>query len=794
VTRDRFPPERDKPADRILAGLKERLMGLEWFRPLMATFFVVGTTYLTLPPPAPRISMLESGDVSNRDYRADYDVLVRDGEATRLKMEEAAARVRPVYDMDVEAPARTKNLLAEFFRESRQIIQEGGRSEISGAGPEPDKAARQRAREGEKQKRDKIEQVFRRLFGADLPVDVVSYLVKDRFSPESEKTAIDALEGVLERGVISNKSLLRQAEEGIVVRYLSDGGERVVENLAAIIDPPEAEKIMALHVADRISDEDLRHSVTVMSSMILQPNLTLNKSETEARMAAARESPSPVFLQVKAGEIIAREGERITPDQLMKISQIWVEEEPARRMSLVSGIFLLNIMVAFLLWLFMSRYQTELLEKKLDIALLTTVFFLALVLSRLTLVLAKPITSSYPTLSVESLLFGFPISFAPWLAAMLVSTRSAFMMAVVTAFYASVLFGGDVAYLGPFMATGFLAAHLGGICHQRTVFFKIGLFIGLLNGALITAQNLVKPEFMSRGSLDAIFFGFSSGPAAALIVSGALPIFEHLFGKTTDIKLLELSNPNSPLLKKLVVEAPGSYHHSILVGNLAEAAAEGVGANPLLVRISSYYHDIGKIKKPEYFIENSLDRSTRHDSLAPSMSSLVILSHVKEGLELAREYKLPGVIMDAIRQHHGTSLITYFFKKAREQQDTAVQAIEESDFRYPGPKPQNRENAIIMLADQVEAACRALPDPSHSKIKGVVMRIINNIFVDGQLNECNLTLMDLEIIQEQFTRVLVGTYHQRLDYPVVVDGKLLEEESAEHKKPPKERKARPAVN
>ncbi|MCX5901586.1 MAG: HDIG domain-containing protein [Proteobacteria bacterium] len=222
------------------------------------------------------------------------------------------------------------------------------------------------------------------------------------------------------------------------------------------------------------------------------------------------------------------------------------------------------------------------------------------------------------------------------------------------------------------------------------------------------------------------------------------------------------------MLHNLLISAPGTYHHSILVGVLAEAASEAINADPLLARVCAYYHDIGKIKKPLYFVENQKGGENKHDRLTPSMSSLIITSHVKDGIEIARQHRLGRIIQDIIAQHHGTSIITYFYQKAREMQDDD-QPVSDKDFRYPGPKPQTKEAGIVMLADAVQATSKTLTEPSPSRIQGMVQRIINNIFVDGQLDECELKLKDLHLIAESFNRILNGIFHARIDYPVHAD-------------------------
>ena len=257
---------------------------------------------------------------------------------------------------------------------------------------------------------------------------------------------------------------------------------------------------------------------------------------------------------------------------------------------------------------------------------------------------------------------------------------------------------------------------------------------------------------------------FSNGIAYSIIVLGILPVFEMLFGTVTNISLLEMADFNHPLLHRLMLEAPGTYHHSLVVGNLSEAACSTIGANSLLARIGAYYHDIGKLTKPEYFSENQEMASNKHDSLSPTISKMVIMNHIREGVELARRSHLNLRIVDFIQYHHGTSLVYYFYRRALEHQDE-TQEVSEEGFRYPGPKPRTKEIAVVLLADSVEAATRSLNSPSPESIKELVHKIINNKFIDGQLDDCDLTLKDLEKIALVFIHVLSGIYHTRITYP-----------------------------
>jgi putative nucleotidyltransferase with HDIG domain len=336
------------------------------------------------------------------------------------------------------------------------------------------------------------------------------------------------------------------------------------------------------------------------------------------------------------------------------------------------------------------------------------------------------------------------------------------------------LMSGDL-YLCIFCLLSCLGAILGYLQYkQRTALIKAGLFVGSVNVILVLGIDL-----LTENVTPGINFGFDllcaflGGAGVAVVISFLLPAFESFFQRTTDIKLLELSNHNIPILRQLTIEAPGTYHHSVVVGTLAESAAEAIGANAIFCRTAALYHDIGKLRKVDYFVENQIGPN-KHDKLSARMSALIIASHVKEGIDMAKEMDLPQEIIDAIPQHHGTKLITYFYEKAKEHQDPSLGEVSEEEFRYPGPKPQTKEAGIIMVADGVEAASRTLEDPSSARVKGMIRQIIDYIFLDGQLDECDLTLRDLEKISQSFLRVIVGMHHHRVDYPGFDFGKKVE--------------------
>jgi putative nucleotidyltransferase with HDIG domain len=297
---------------------------------------------------------------------------------------------------------------------------------------------------------------------------------------------------------------------------------------------------------------------------------------------------------------------------------------------------------------------------------------------------------------------------------------------------------------------------------QRTDLARAGILVSLVNVLVIVSMKLMMNKDLD-GMLYDLGWGAGSGVFGAIIAIGSLSYLESLFGLVTSFKLFELANPNQPLLRQLMIKAPGTYQHSLVVGNLAEAAAETVNADPLLTRVGAMYHDIGKMIRPYFFIENQLGIENQHSKISPRLSALVITAHVKEGLELAKEYNLPSIIADFIPMHHGTSLIAYFFHQAKQTENP--EDVIESHFRYPGPKPQTKETAILMLADATEAAVRAISKPTVEQIQKTINKIIKARIDDGQLAESPLTLIDLDKISTEFLRILQSLYHSRIEYP-----------------------------
>ena len=611
-------------------------------------------------------------------------------------------------------------------------------------------------------------QVFEEKLGTKIDRPTYDFLVQSDFAPVIAKRITNILTEILKSGIVTSKEILfKEGERGIALRDVSNGQEQVVRNLRQFYGLDEAQtmvRIIGQPMLKELGFADYQLIVDLAQDL-LQPNITLNRNETNKRRNTAAEDIKPVFHKIKAGEMLLREGERVTAVQLLKLRAL-EEERHGQRIALSSlgaALILICLLVAT------YRIHCQRLAWDDEASMRNLIFIAAVIcaffiVAELTAIMARPLAQNSPfAFQVTSIYYLAPIAAGPMLVCIFLGLETALTMAVVLAVAVAIIFQGSLAAFIFFFVNGSLAAYWIRHCRERKVFLKAGLLAGLLNVALVSALAV----YSGRLSLPTLIwewaFGFFGGMGAGIVASGLVPLAEIVFGYTSDIKMMELANLDQPLMRQLMIEAPGTYHHSVIVGSLVEAAASEIGANPLLAKVCGYYHDIGKIKKPDYFIENQPGGRNRHDRLAPSMSALILIAHVKDGLEMARRFKLGPVITATIHQHHGTSLIRYFYERAKQQKGES--AINMADYRYPGPKPQTREAGLVMLADTVEAASRTLDNPTPSRIQGLVQRLISGIFSDGQLDNCELTLRDLHKIAKSFNTILNGIHHHRIEYP-----------------------------
>lgn len=429
----------------------------------------------------------------------------------------------------------------------------------------------------------------------------------------------------------------------------------------------------------------------------------------------------------------------------------------------ILGICLLVGLLLGSLYLYIWTLQPTLMRRPKNLVLLTSVILLTVATTRLFFLFLPSVHQTLPSVPASALEYAIPVALGGLLLAILFNSRLAFAGTLAISILASFLAADGFRFFLYSLVSSLAAIFALVGQKDRTILLKAGVAVGLANLYSILTWSLL---FGTTEQLGVhLLCGLIGGLFVAILSLGILPLFEYLFEMATDFRLLELCNLNHPLLKEMILKAPGTYHHSIMVGTLAEAAAEAIGANTMLCRVGAYYHDIGKIAKPSYFVENQQHARSRHEKLDPSLSSLVIVSHVKTGIEMGRAYGLPPAVLEMIPQHHGTRLILYFYHKAKDAEGSDQSGVHEEKFRYPGPKPQTKEAAILMLADAVEAASKTVTERTPGRFQALVAKIVNAIFADGQLRECELTFSELRLIEESFVRILCGIYHRRVEYP-----------------------------
>lgn len=505
-------------------------------------------------------------------------------------------------------------------------------------------------------------------------------------------------------------------------------------------------------VDDYLSSQELESNIEVilreMCESQIKANYFFDQSKTDEAVKEALKSVSKVM--IKKNQTIVKEGEPITQQQINILTELGLVGEDLSK----DYIYTYIILAFFVLFVLGMQYMYLKKEKK-EILIDTKLVFLILLLNLLSVISARVFT-------FVSLLI-IPIACAPILMTVFLDSKISIVINSLNLLFVAVIVGFDpqVILIG-IVSTIVSSTTLKKISQRNDILYST-VYVAAAVAVVILSSGILLSNNIKQILLDvilAVFGAFISG----ILAMGLLPFLESSFSLVTNMKLLELSNPNNPLLKRLLMEAPGTYHHSVMVANLAEVAAEEVGANPMLVRVGAYYHDVGKIKRPFFFGENQLGGTNPHDKISPTLSTTIIISHVKDGLELAKEYDIPKVVSDMIVQHHGTTLVKYFYYTLKNSSENPDE-IREEDFRYPGPKPQSKEAAIIMMADSVEAAVRSIQEPTLEKIEDMVNNIVKDKMNSNQLNECDLTFRELEVIKACFLRVLKGIYHHRIEYP-----------------------------
>ena len=674
-----------------------------------------------------------AGEVAEHNVVAERDMQVEDTLATQARREQIIAWQPPVFDLNSETAALLHKAVLHLFME------------INAAGSE--KIAEKKAQ-----------------LERELAFEISLEQYAEYATPEVQRYVtghvLPKLESRLNEGVLPQARPQRMSRAGIVIRNL-DTGTPILRSDSSVI--PDTASLLADLSMELKADKDLplksKKAISDLMGALLVPSLSYNSEATRAQAHAVARAVDPVYHQLRRGEIVARKGDRISREQQLKIQAIYASAKDFLNPKLTAGLFALSLLISMGFFVAPGGRMGAPLDRK-DLMLVSLLLLIFCSGAKALHMLGMHFQDAA---LLTAFSYAYPAGAASGLVVMVFAARRYYTFGLLSALFCAAMFQGGVALFFFYFVSGMSVTWLVMRSQNRQdVFWSLiphFLFhLPVWLSATLLAQNAVVDY---PGQIAAI--GVNS-ILTLLLLFAVSPILEIAFGYTTRFRLMELMNLEQPLLQELMVTMPGTYHHSLLVSNLVEAGAKAVGANSLLCKVAALYHDIGKISHPEYFIENQFTGVNKHDKLAPSMSALVLISHVKKGVELAESNRLGQEICSIIREHHGTRLMSYFFHKAVETGEHP----RPEDYSYPGPRPRSKEAAIVMLADVVEASSRALSDPTPARIAGHTDKILHDIFMEGQLDEVELTFKDMHKLSMSFRRVLTGLFHQRIAYP---DGK-----------------------
>ncbi len=700
---------------------------------LLGAFLVLAMTSIFVNPQLYQRSIHE-GDVALKDTYAPYDFTYEwdiEKELTATARAEASIKVPYFIHRNSEVGKEVISKLKGFF------------------------AAMEAENSAEVSLPEKIKNIQQRT-GIDLADKKCKALFEDANRVELKTAIIAVTEKVLQTGFISDDNLTALKEKGVegVVIFNVDPATGVGRTLDKLRKADNIQATINETVEKQMGDKKrIKQAAVALIEKCVKPNLEPDEKVTVAEREKVVFAVRPVYKQweVKKNELVIGKGERVNSRHITQLSQLRNFLREGKSKVFFLGTLLLFFILGFLGFIYMkSTVRLNFLSKPRELAIILSSMLFMILLVDFIMRLPQP---SY----------FIPMAGMGMMIMLLIDFNSAFLCVSLMCFLVAILTGGKVEVALVLMTGSMVGMYAARGARRRVNILWAGLFAGLAKFVAIVAAGLINGIAMNVYVRDGAW-GISSGIMSGVIVMVFLPVYEHIFKVPTNISLLEMSDLNHPLLKRMALEAPGTYHHSIMVGNLAEAACDSIGANSLLTRVGAYYHDIGKLPKPQYYSENEMGESSKHGGLTPSMSALIIAKHVKQGIELAKQYKLNPTIIEFIRQHHGNSLIAYFYQKAIEKAKDG-DVLDEENFRYPGPKPQTKEVAIVLLADAVEASSRSLTEPTPSSISNLVKKVVNNKFIDGQLEECDLTLKDMHKIADAFVRVIMAAFHTRTSYP-----------------------------
>lgn len=713
----------------------------------IVTYIIIfGIMFLAL---SPKQYDLDVGDIIEEPIKAPRDV--EDKILTQDKLEQAKSKVPSVYRLDEQitedaiqqtynifdsiqmirykVDQRKKAIVAQLqkeleAREAMEAAEAQGGEEVEDQGHAKEDASQANTEEVEK---GQIEEPDKRSLLDDKFLEELSEELPIKLAKEDIITCIMAEHSEIE--------LLQQELIKIIENILEAGIKQ--ENIY------EARSILREGVRNLPISNELKILGGNIGSNVITANMLYDHVATEAEREKAAAMAEHIIY--KKGQYIVQAGEPITENQLEVLKELGIIKDNAADTSLLVGMGLVVFIILLVTGLYFVCFDRDVVQSPHNLLMISTIMIFVLV-------------TSYAISHFNMYLM--PTAMAGMLITILLKAESAAIINTAMAVLMSILLEGNLGIGIMSICGGMVGIYILDNPEQRNTIVLSGIGVGIANAISIVGIDLMGTTTYNT-TLMTVLYGIGGGFLSGVLTVGTLPVWENLFKVITPLKLVELSNPNQPVLKRLLMEAPGTYHHSVIVANLAETAADSIGANSLLARVGAYYHDLGKLKRPYFFKENQLSGDNPHDKLNPTLSTHVITMHTKDGIDIAKQYKVPEKVQAFIVEHHGTTAVRYFYHKAKSQDES----VKLEDFRYSGPKPQSRETAIVMMADTVEAAVRSMTEPTPAKIEGFIRKLIREKLEDGQFDECPLTLSDLNTIANSFSSVVTGIIHERIEYP-----------------------------
>lgn len=673
-----------------------------------------------------------AGEIAAHDVVSDRDLLVEDPQATQLRRDRALALQPMVFDID-------KKAIERFREESLGLLDEINKRGLDNAGLE------------------NVRRAFNERHLSDVSSSAFRLLTASYVQEYLLGTLIPWMESTLADGVIADMRQIANTDNAVIVRDL-DSGTEVLRTQAGGLKDLRSFKVALGHKLRAEGKLNSRVKVVLQDVMPLMvvPTLAVNQEVTNQRNEEMLAAVEPVFYKVQPGEVLVRAGDMVTHEQQIKLQALFRAAPDLVDWHVFGGCVVLGLFLLLGLFITPSGNKGTVLRTKDQnlIALLLVVFGGAAWCTMYVLVAAASASMAH------ILAFAFPVAGGTGMAALIFAARRYCTVGLLLSFFATVIFRGDIALFFFYFMSSMTNTWL--VLRSQNRQDVIWGSLPLLLWMLMTGFGASLFTHLEWAQLPVLLLALTCNAVGSLFLLFALsPVLEMLMGYTTRFRMMELMNLEHPLLQELMMTVPGTYHHSLVVSNLVEAGAAAIGANSLLCKVGALYHDIGKISRPEYFVENQFGGPNPHDKLSPAMSALILFSHVKQGAELAEEYHLGREITDIIVQHHGTRGAMYFYNKALQMgENPRLQ-----DYSYPGPRPQSKEAAIVMLADSVEASSRTLVDPTPARIRAHVTKIVKGVYAEGQLDESDLTFRDLNKLIDSFVRIITGLFHQRIAYP-----------------------------